>query len=683
MDSQNVFSRTNDQIAEFMNVQRQDKRNMTEAIPSSYYIENQIEDMLDKIIGNENEGNDFNFSDDDDEEDSFSDPKTNNPAESNNSSIFNSALIFNSSNISEEPEQPNNFHHFQRENKKFLTISFNNANSFNSPLNNIQSSSTFTNFNTTPIRPQFHNNKLSIQNQQTTPQMSNQFIMENQYLFNKQFKRTNQRKKTYDTLNQLNFQSNKNIIMNPNSSKKLGYGMLYPKSSLNSLSTAVNNPSPLYTSVITNNTQYANTNNNISMQSPIFNNSPFLISDVTQNEKSIQYQNYSPTVNNNKRKIKNQNEETNAHHKQRFCTTTFPKGTNMQIEMLLYELNTALSKTEKIDYYIYGKLQGNFVEVIKTHKGSRIFQNYLKNTHSDIIHQIFVEICPHLSEIISDAYANYFCKRFFSYLNQKERIEFLTSIQSSLIKLSMDNIGTYPIQSIIEQVGSKVEKKLITNSLQPATEELCYNTYGTRVLEKVMTCFEEEFSSFIYDYVSNNFLHLSTNVNGICLIKRALTLTHKKELHESMKKLSFENAVDLIQHVYGNYVIQVIVENWENCEINDLVLILSNKFVYFSMQKYSSNVVERLIEKSENVLTQFIKELCESERIAEVMKNNFGNYVIQKALKISNGDNLRLLLNDVLCNISKLNDKKLIAKWKSIVNPYLLIINKQPLEIEV
>ena len=656
-------------------------------------LENQIEVMLDKIMDAEHEDEDnLQFSDDDSFYGGDRD-KTSHQTDAGNS-LIGSTFFLNCSNISESQDQsrfPQNTF-IKREGRKFPTVGFGQSSTpfQNQPL----PSSCFAkhsqqNFNNVK-KTKFFNQTMARKNseQSLLPQgVNNNF---------QHFLRSEKRKQTYecDLVNQLNClknlhiqqytNNNNNVNLSVNNSNNVNLIMNSSLNSINSFNTSsmsiisnsnmnqnVNNGFNVNTN---SNTSYTN-NNSLSF---IMQNNAIEPSKPNINNSQVYNNNTNTNTNSNSNKLGNAKTNT----RQRFCTTTFPKGTNMQIEMLLYELNTALSKTEKIDYYIYGKLQGNFVEVIKTHKGSRIFQNYLKNTHSDIIHQIFVEICPHLSEIISDAYANYFCKRFFSYLNQKERIEFLTSIQSSLITLSMDNIGTYPIQSIIEQVGSKVEKKLIIHSLQPATEELCYNTYGTRVLEKVMTCFEEEFSSFIYDYVSNNFLHLSTNVNGICLIKRALTLTHKKELHETMKKLSFENAVDLIQHVYGNYVIQVIVENWENCEINDLVLILSNKFVYFSMQKYSSNVVERLIEKNENVLTQFIRELCESERIAEVMKNNFGNYVIQKALKISNGDNLRLLLNDVLCNISKLNDKKLISKWKSIVNPYLLIINKQPLEIE-
>lgn len=49
------------------------------------------------------------------------------------------------------------------------------------------------------------------------------------------------------------------------------------------------------------------------------------------------------------------------------------------------------------------------------------------------------------------------------------------------------------------------------------------------------------------------------------------------------------------------------------------------------------------------------------------MKNNYGNYVVQKALKISIGPLKFKLIISILKNIEKVGDKKLMAKWKNIV----------------
>ena len=155
------------------------------------------------------------------------------------------------------------------------------------------------------------------------------------------------------------------------------------------------------------------------------------------------------------------------------------------------------------------------------------------------------------------------------------------------------------------------------------------------------------------------------------MCKKILSLTHKKEIHEKLKKIINENAFNLIQHPYANYVIQIIIETWEINEILEILSNFHNKYSILSMLKYSSNVVERCIEKSEIILKEYINEICSNGKIAEIMKNNFGNYVIQKALKLSINEDKKKLGEEVDKNIYKLNDRKLILKWKSIVNPHL------------
>jgi len=50
------------------------------------------------------------------------------------------------------------------------------------------------------------------------------------------------------------------------------------------------------------------------------------------------------------------------------------------------------------------------------------------------------------------------------------------------------------------------------------------------------------------------------------------------------------------------------------------------------------------------------------------MKNNYGNYVVQSALKLAKKSSKEMLINNMLRNIEKMNDKKLINKWKAIIN---------------
>lgn len=53
------------------------------------------------------------------------------------------------------------------------------------------------------------------------------------------------------------------------------------------------------------------------------------------------------------------------------------------------------------------------------------------------------------------------------------------------------------------------------------------------------------------------------------------------------------------------------------------------------------------------------------------MKNNYGNFVVQKALKLSSGQNKLKLISCIVKNIEKIGDRKIILKWKSIVESHI------------
>ena len=343
-------------------------------------------------------------------------------------------------------------------------------------------------------------------------------------------------------------------------------------------------------------------------------------------------------------------------------------NTNVELEILLIEANKILNKIEKIDQVVYNKLKGKFEQIICTHKGSRIFQNYLKNTHTDILHQIFLEIKNNLSKLLRDNYANYFCNKFFDSLNQKDRIDYLSIIQKDLHILAIDITATYPIQSIIEQLGSKAEKKIIYLGIKDSISVFCYNVYGTHVIEKILSYFEDDFTNGIIDYIYNNFIDLANNINGICVVKKLLLMTHKKELHRKLKKTILENANNLIVHQYGNYVIQVIFENWDDNELEDILNQYTDKYIYLSKLKYSSNVIERIIEKNEKNLNFYINSICVENHLSELMLNNYGNYVIQKALKLSSGKAQDMLIQEIFKNLYIIKDKKIFNKWKMIIS---------------
>ena len=343
-----------------------------------------------------------------------------------------------------------------------------------------------------------------------------------------------------------------------------------------------------------------------------------------------------------------------------------------QLEPILHEVSILLKQTQTINAYIYTKLKGIFFPIITTHRGSRMFTSYFKTTSPDIIHLLYAETKPFITEILTNTNSSHFYKKFYTYLSHQDKIDFLLLIQESFIVYALDTVGTYPIQYIIEQVPSLQEQHIIIECIIPHINMLCLDTYGTHVLEKVLNVFEYEYSCCIYNYVLDNFAHLAMNANGICVVKKVLLEYKYMNIHKQLVKIVYDNALELVVHAYGNYVIQIILDKWDEKEVSFVLTKFNERYVELSNKKYSSNVIERCIERSECILTAYIKEICGEGKVVEVMKNGYGNYVVQKALKISKGSNRAYLVENVNKNITKLCDKKLIAKWKSIVAPYIL-----------
>lgn len=68
----------------------------------------------------------------------------------------------------------------------------------------------------------------------------------------------------------------------------------------------------------------------------------------------------------------------------------------------------------------------------------------------------------------------------------------------------------------------------------------------------------------------------------------------------------------------------------------------------------------------------YVEELISSNLIVGLLKNNYGNYVIQRVLRYSTGNYKLNLINLTIKNMEKLGDRRLILKWKGIIDSVII-----------
>lgn len=190
--------------------------------------------------------------------------------------------------------------------------------------------------------------------------------------------------------------------------------------------------------------------------------------------------------------------------------------------------------------------------------------------------------------------------------------------------------------------------------------------------------FSPDKKKFIIKEALERFTELANSANGLCLIKKVIPECSKDpNLISETIGILVQSSMELAQNPYGNYAIQVALDCFPTEQCLPLLRSFKGKYAQLSMLKFSSNAVEKCIEKATlDVRNEIISEIISSEKFLSfflyyeiaLMKNGFGNYVIQKILNISEGEMKTEVGVAIQDNLSHLTDKKLKAKWTQILD---------------
>ena len=127
-----------------------------------------------------------------------------------------------------------------------------------------------------------------------------------------------------------------------------------------------------------------------------------------------------------------------------------------------------------------------------------------------------------------------------------------------------------------------------------------------------------------------------------------------------------ENCLEIAQDPYGNYAIQYILDEWTSSECKNVVTIIIENICSLSKQKFSSNVVEKIIELIDEERRQLIfTEIFNEAKLYGLIKNKYGKYVIQKSIKsmtYQQKEKAIQILQKIALSSSNLKERKMISQ---------------------
>ena len=228
-----------------------------------------------------------------------------------------------------------------------------------------------------------------------------------------------------------------------------------------------------------------------------------------------------------------------------------------------------------------------------------ILQKIIMETKYEVIKSIVYELHGIYRQIINDKNGNYFCSDLFKVCEQNERIMILIELSPTLSEDCVNNYATHPIQTLIQFSSSEKEYQLILSSFNDYNKLLfaSLSPNGAYAIQKIIERIPERYRTD-FNFIFTSFIaFVSKKKFGIVTVKKFISCTKNEEITTQILTLIRNNFMNLAMDVYGNYLIQFLLEKWNNIsEGNEIKELVTSNFKLLSESKYSSFICEMYIK---------------------------------------------------------------------------------------
>jgi len=299
---------------------------------------------------------------------------------------------------------------------------------------------------------------------------------------------------------------------------------------------------------------------------------------------------------------------------------------------------------------------GTVVAKAKDQVGCRLLQKKLQEPgNQELVTMVYQEIVPdHVLELMGDAFGNYLMQVVLPKFEAGWVSEVFAICVPKLVELCRSMHGTRAVQELVAVIRKNEEQALVAKLLKPEVVSLAQDLHGNHVIVQCLSVLPLRHREFIYEAVIGSLHAVAISKQGCCVLQKCLSTASPPYLQRLLVEIA-RFGLPLAQDPFGNYVVQhVLKQNSE--ELTAMVVeAVKGSVVPLSKQKFSSNVVEKLLQSSHpTVASQFAREIVAADAVGTLMSHEFGNFVIQRLLGAVQGDDLDLVLNSLAPHVPQL-----------------------------
>jgi hypothetical protein len=297
------------------------------------------------------------------------------------------------------------------------------------------------------------------------------------------------------------------------------------------------------------------------------------------------------------------------------------------------------------DIFASNQFLNNVHSIAKDQAGCRMLQHKLDEGNPEVTNAIFLEVLMHATELMMDPFGNYLCQKLMDLCNHRQLELILDHVCMDLVRISLNMHGARAVQKLIDAVAATPLVGRLVKALEGAVVSLTQDPNGNHVIQRCLEVLPPETRHFVFRAVAEEIVAVASHRHGCRIVQRCIDAATGADRY-LLEGSICTNSLMLVQDAFGNYVVQYVLGLNNPTAISCIIHAIGGRLNVLSRQKFSSNVVECCLQIAcPEDKDKMLMEIAEPRTLSELLRDVYGNYVVQSALGIANERQLAIMLS--------------------------------------
>lgn len=272
----------------------------------------------------------------------------------------------------------------------------------------------------------------------------------------------------------------------------------------------------------------------------------------------------------------------------------------------------------------------------------------------------------HVPELCIDNFGHFAIEKLIALCNDEQALTLLQRLAPSINIVACQKHGSFSVQALVDTLHTPAQIYTLVEAMKPDIMRIITHASGHFVVLRMLQRFPYASTKFIDDCLINQAATIGTDHHGLRVVKAVLAVRRSTELTRLFKQVA-RLTMKLVENQYGNYCVQSVLDVAPPGVRTNIKVKMEGKYMRLSKQKFSSNVVEKCLKaSSSHWRTIIIRELIAQPAVSELLRDRYGNYVLQTALAVANGNQVQEILRSITPYLPSLRDN-VRSKWKKML----------------